>query len=121
MPEVMVSKTSLFGIPIGIAMRRAKQAGFSGIEILITYRFGDDYFSRCIWKAEDLGLTVHWHQAWSADEDPTDRSFVVMEEIGYLLKSGYKLRDHIPFRIHDKIIVINADRIVFQSPILLIL
>ena len=110
MPQILASKLSLFGLPIEMAMRRIKEAGFSGIEVSITNRFRD-YIWRCQNLAKELNLTLHFHQSWSADEDPTDWKFKVLEWVGYLPSSGYTLRDHIPREINDCPVVINADRV----------
>ena len=91
-------------------MRRVKEAGFSGIEVIITNRFRD-YVWRCQNLAKELDLTLHFHQSWSADEDPTDWRFKVLGWVGYLPSSGYTLRNHIPREIDNYPVVINADRI----------
>ena len=109
MPQILASKISLFGLPIKIAMERVKRAGFQGIEILITNCFRD-YIWRCQYFAQELDLTLHFHQAWSADEDPTDWKFKVLEWVGYLPTSGYTLKNHVPMEISDPV-VISADRI----------
>ena len=110
MPQVLASKLSLFGLPIKIAMERVRAAGFDGIEVLLTDRFRN-YTWRCQYLAKELGLILHFHQAWSSDEDPTDKKFVILGKLGYLPQQRYALRQHIPASIRNKIVVIQADRI----------
>ncbi len=110
MPQVLVSKLSLFGLPIKMAMERARTAGFDGIEVSLTNRF-KDYVWRCQYLAKKLDLTLHFHQAWSSDEDPTDWKFKILEWVGYLPQSGYILSDNVPCDITQEPVVIQADRL----------
>lgn len=107
MPQILASKVSLFGLPIKIAMERVKEARFEGIEVLVTDRFRN-YIWRCQYFARELDLTLHFHQSWSADEDPTDWKFKVLGLVGYLPTSGYTLQDHIPRETDSHPVVINA-------------
>lgn len=108
--QILASKLSLFGLPIKTAMERVRGAGFQGIEVLCTNRFRN-YYQRCRQFAEELGLTLHFHQAWSADEDPTDWKFRILERVGYLPQSGYGLGDNVPYDLTDVPTVIQADRL----------
>ena len=108
--QVLLSKMSVFGLPMQMAMNLAKESRFDGIEILINGWYKNrmpDYQS----LAHNLGLKLHFHQAWSANEDPTDKSFLILEKIGYLPRQGYTLANHIPQEIRNEIIVVSADRI----------
>lgn len=110
MPQILASKLSLFGLPIKSAMDKVKEAGFDGIEVLLTDRFRN-YIWRCQHFAKELGLTLHFHQAWSADEDPTDWKFKILEGVGYIPKPGYALSVHMPETTNNHPVVINGDRI----------
>jgi len=104
----MISKISLFGLPMNSAMIMTKKAGFDGIEILINhwYRWRIPYY-RIL--AQKFGLKIHFHQAWSPSEDPSDFTFKILSLAGYLPKNGYKLKGHIPSIITEPV-VIQADR-----------
>lgn len=108
--QILASKLSLFGLPMKTTMKRVKDAGFQGIEVLCTDRVRN-YYQRCRQFAEELGLTLHLHQAWSADEDPSDWKFRILERVGYLPQSGYRLRDNVPWNLVDVPTVIQADRL----------
>ena len=108
--RILLSKMSVFGLPMNMAMKLAKNCGFDGMEILINEWFKDripHYRS----LAQKLGLDLHYHQAWSADEDPSDKSFVILEKIGYLPRSGYSLRNHIPDSVGNDPTIVSAERI----------
>jgi sugar phosphate isomerase/epimerase len=106
--EIFFSKMSAFGLPMGLAMKMVQEAGFDGMEILL------NGFSHRIPKykelAEELGLDLHFHQAWSADEDPTDKKFKLLELIGYLPSEGYTILDQVDY-LDNQILIIQADRI----------
>lgn len=84
------------------------RVGFDGVEILLN-PFTKSRVSAYRSLARNLGATLHFHQAWSVEEDPTELSFRLMGAARYLPQNGYKLRDHIPASITEPV-VIQADR-----------
>jgi hypothetical protein len=102
---------SLFGLPMNVAMKMAKNAGFDGIEVLLNHWYMAQIpHYRNI--AQDIGLNLHFHQAWSSEEDPTDWRFTLMEAARYLPQSGYALEDNVPFFITKEPVVIDAGRLL---------
>lgn len=97
------------GIPF-FSLRKIKNAGFDGVEIHLVGHKGKDSVQKCIDRAQDLGLGVTLHQAWSLDENPTHSFNKVLDMFGYLPKRGYRLEDHLGSWIKEFPATVYADR-----------
>ncbi len=63
-----------FGCHLGLSvlgrLRAIKEAGFGGVEILLTPNVAKN-FSCFFIQADNLGLDVRWHQCWELRHDPS--------------------------------------------------
>ncbi|HLD61315.1 MAG TPA: TIM barrel protein [Patescibacteria group bacterium] len=106
--QIFLPTISLAGTPADRALRKIKNAGFDGAEMVVSsHNRGQANQIREL--ANKYGLGLRWHQSWSLAENRTHWYNVVANWLGMLEPKGYSLSDILP-KNQIEPIVVYADR-----------
>ncbi len=106
-PLVFIPYMRVLGLPFVTTLRGARAAGFHGVEISLL-GMSKKAANDCRHMAQSLKLAVHFHQAWSIDENPTHWFNHLFHWLGRTQPTGYTLAEHLPD--DDLPVVVYADR-----------
>lgn len=95
-----------FGFPAFGTVKTIKQAGFQGIEILLSRnlvpcRITNTYRQLCL----KLGLILHFHECWTLEDNPTYGFNKALAALGIIHKTGFHLAAQIPTDMHEPMVI----------------
>lgn len=90
---VLLPYIEFFGAPAFVSFETALACGFNGVEVHLQPRVIKKVPQYRALAAK-LGLTLHFHQPWNVDDNPTYLFMRVLQTFGQLPRSGYRFDDH---------------------------
>lgn len=90
---VLLPYIEFFGAPAFASFETARACGFDGVEVHLQPRMIKKVPQYRALAAK-LGLTLHFHQPWNVDDNPTYLFMRLLQAFGQLPRSGYRFDDH---------------------------
>lgn len=108
--KFLLSHLSLLPLSPWRVMKLAKKTGWDGVEILFAGSVRKSYMDLCH-VAESMGLTLHFHEAWSNEESSTPSLlFQMLEKVGYLPSLSAPFLERVPL-LSDCPVVVYANHV----------
>lgn len=103
MYKVLLSSMSLFGLPLGMIFRKARESGFDGVEVFL-FNPVEQRVEKARRLADQYELMLHFHEVWSSEESPSSYERV-LQLLGLLPGKDKSFIDLVPPSIHEPVVV----------------
>lgn len=103
MYKVLLSSMSLFGLPLGVIFRKARESGFDGVEVFL-FNPVEQRIEKARRLADRYGLLLHFHEVCSFEESPSSCERV-LQLLGLSPRKDKSFIDRVPLSIHEPVVV----------------